>query len=47
MSFGNNLKGQLGISLNVHVRDVSIIDNLSNFVITENGQEQKVYVEQI
>lgn len=37
-SFGSNLRGQLGIEEIKHVKDVSKIEKLSNYIVQQEGQ---------
>lgn len=46
-SFGSNLNGQLGIGEIRHLRDVTKIEGLSNFVLKRKGKNEKVAVAQI
>ena len=41
-SVGNNLKGQLGIGQILHLKDISKIENLSNYVYTDSDGSSKV-----
>ena len=43
-SFGNNLRGQLGIGEVKHAGDVNQIESLSNYIIKKDNEEQKVLV---
>lgn len=46
-TFGSNLRGQLGIGEIRHIRDVTKVDALSNFVLKKGGKERKVEVTQL
>lgn len=46
-TFGSNLKGELGIGEIKHVRDITKVEALSNFILKRKGKEEKVTVNQI
>lgn len=47
-SVGSNLKGQLGIGQVQHLKDISRVDNLSNYVSNDaKGESQIVSVQQM
>ena len=41
---GNNLRGQLGIGEVRHIRDITKVEALSNYVMKIKGKEQKVKI---
>lgn len=43
-TFGTNLRGQLGQGEIRHVRDVTKVEALSNFVLKRKGKEERVMV---
>lgn len=46
-SCGSNLRGQLAIDEIRHIKDISKINKLSNYVLKTNGEERKVSIDQI
>ena len=47
LSVGSNLRGQLGLGEVRHIRDITKIDGLSNFVMKRNGETLPVQVKDL
>ena len=46
-TFGNNLKGELGQGEIKHIRDITKVEGLSDFILKRKGKEEKVLVTNI